>query len=230
MVALEFVVEDESLRNTFKTIPRHVHNALKRSFDRDGADWDSAMQWRTSSGSVRRRTGSLARSLGYAVTGSYLDELELSAFASGDNPAKIRALEFGAVVTPKRSRYLTIPIGANLRAGSGTVRHKSARRLFAQFPKEVFVLRAKSGKKFIVRRKGKGKNARLDFLFKLQLQSIVPGPRAPHPAPRPGGSYLGFFHEWKIRQKSRESRHIGAIGDALTAAVSDAVGEFEEDF
>jgi hypothetical protein len=213
MVArLEFALETKGVRDAIKRAPREIFTELRRAFRDDAVEWDALMQRRTSGGGVRRRTGRTAASIGWVVTGNVIDDLEMRAFSSGTQNARL--LEFGGIVRPRRTKYLTIPVDDNIRPGSGTVRYPSARALFAREPKNVFVLRLKSGGLYIVRRTKDD----LQFLFKLVKKSVMPGPRGPYPAPRPGGSYLGFFYEWRSRADQRASRHRRAVARALESA------------
>lgn len=212
MVArIEFSLDgSDRLKRVLDRAPRRIFEELRKAFFEDGAEWDRAMQLRTSGAGVRRRTGRTARSIQWVVVGESLDQLELRAFMSGVPNAAL--LEFGGIVRPKRGRYLTIPIDDNLRPGSLTVREHSARRLKEKDPKNVFFLRLKSGGLYMVQRDGDD----LKFMFRLVRQTNHPGPKGPTRAPRPGGSYLGFFYEWRTREKGRKKRRGEAIARALS--------------
>lgn len=110
--------------------------------------------------SLQSRSGGLRRSLGWATRGAGLAS-ELTVFAGP--PA--RTHEYGAVIHAKRARYLTIPLRAAL-TPSGVPRKPNARAW-----DDAFILKARSGKLFLARKRGK---RGLDLLYKLQESVRIP--------------------------------------------------------
>ena len=110
-------------------------------------------------GKLQHRSSALRRSIGFEVRGDGFASA-LTVFAGP--PARIQ--EFGGRVTAKRAKYLTIPLRAAL-TPSGQPKRPGARDW-----EDTFVLRAKSGKLFIAREKGR----KLELLYKLQQSVEIP--------------------------------------------------------
>ena len=104
----------------------------------------------------------------------------------------VKTQEFGATITPKRSKYLTIPMPANL-TGSGRPRFNRARNV----PNSILV--KKNGTLYIAR---KLDDDQLEFLFVLKKKVVVP--------PR-----LGFVRRWNSKKvRKNASMEINSGIDA----------------
>lgn len=119
------------------------------------------------------RSGNLRRSILGTSTAEPGRALSVSlAAGGGDRHVRYaRIQEKGGTVTPKRGKYLRIPLKA-AKTAAGVDRYAGPLR---QALPGLFVLRAKSGKLFLVRAKGKGKNRGLEFLYLLVASSTIPG-------------------------------------------------------
>lgn len=115
---------------------------------------------------LQTRGGGLKRSVGYEVRGD-----EVVMFAG--KPSRIQ--EYGGDVRAKNRKFLTIPLRAaltaagRLKGGARIVR--SGDRWTTADGWATFILRAKSGKIFIARRRGK---TGLELLYKLQESVRIP--------------------------------------------------------
>lgn len=212
-----------ALRNLEQESPRYAKDALKDA----GRLFDNEMRQRffkrtsNSDDHLQARTGNLRRSLGYEVSGSKLSDLRLAVYSAGTKYANIQ--ENGGTVTPKRGKYLTIPLRDNL-TPAGVPRYPSARDLRAQLggvkgikrgPRgskdklagaRTFILKSRSGKLFIVLQKGKGKP---QFLWVLVKKATIP--------PR-----FGFRKTWNAQAKLRDELFVRAMNEAVDAAVRKA--------
>lgn len=95
---------------------------------------------------LRRRTGRLINSVGGGVRTGRGDVIEAFASASTEYAA---AQELGAVIRPKRGRYLTIPLSPVLTQAG--VQRQSARSFAG-----LFVIRSRRGNLLLVRRTTSG--------------------------------------------------------------------------
>lgn len=187
------------LQAAIDQVPERLFGELRETLRNEGARWEGEMQNRTRR-NLRRRTGSLARSIRQDVRGSSLTDLELRA-ATTSPYAKVH--EFGTIgkggalpsIVPKRAKWLTVPLQGNL-TPAGVPRYPSAAALRGQ---GTFVLKTKSGKLFIVRREGE----QLRWLWILVKKVDIP--------PR-----LGFFATWRSRDKARRVALRKAVVAALT--------------
>lgn len=139
--------------------PRESAKGLRDGFARIGQNYRRAMFDRfkapisgppfyanTSRDLLKTRSGGLRATVGFAnARAAQPKDLRLVLFV-GDGATKHydRIQEYGGVVTPKRSRFLTLPLPDNLTA-AGVPRFPSARALFAQHPGRVWVERTASG-------------------------------------------------------------------------------------
>lgn len=122
---------------------RVVQRLLKcgRTFDRVMVT--ERLSGPTSAESLSRRSGQLARSNAHAVTTSPTKPtLEV---AIGGGVPYARAHEHGATITPKKSKYLAIPLGA-ARTAAGVGRVTSPRN----WPNPLRVLRSRRGNLLLV--------------------------------------------------------------------------------
>lgn len=187
------------LQAAIDQVPERLFGELRETLRNEGARWEGEMQNRTRR-VLKRRTGSLARSIRQDVAGSDLRSLELRA-ATTSPYAKVH--EYGTTgkggvlpsIVPKRAKFLTVPIGDNL-TPAGVPRYPSAAALRGQ---GTFLLKTASGKTFIVRREGE----QLRWLWVLVKKVDIP--------PR-----LGFFATWRSRDKKRRAALQKAVVSALT--------------
>lgn len=175
----------ERLRELLHRLGPAIAGVVQLELDILGAEWTSRMGRRVTGplylgpGKPRNallatRTGQLAGSFDYILTGSTGDPRRELRLYSSDRKAAYH--EFGATIRPVNARFLTIPLPAAM-TPSGIARWPNAR---AAGP-GTFVLRAKSGALFIVRRTqltrspisrhAPGKAQAIEFLYLLH-----PGP------------------------------------------------------
>ena len=113
---------------------------------------------------LRRRTGTLARSTFFKDLRATKSQVTVSVVTTVYGPVH----EYGAVVRPRRRKWLTVPLPA-AQTPAGVTRY-SAR----DYP-GAFLLKTGSGKLFIAKRGSqKGK---LDFLFVLKKEVKIPARR-----------------------------------------------------
>lgn len=205
---------DRRANTSLRDAGRLFQNAMVKSFRPRGSRSD---EW------LQARTGTLRRSVKYQVSGKQLTDLTLSVFSSGTKYANLQ--ENGGTIRPRNAKYLTIPIEDNI-LPSGVPRYPSAKDLRREtnffvrpaqrnargrFRKDklrgarTFVLKAKTGKLYIILRQANGKSKLLWALVK----SVYIPPR------------FGFRKTWNEQAPMRAK----LFQDAMSAAVADAVGK-----
>lgn len=147
---------------------------------------------------IRRRSSALARSMSVQLFGTTLDEMKLVESAGGSEAAPHAPLqEFGGTITPKKGKWLAIPMAAAL-TGSGVPRRgyespRDVRELFfLQTPKDrakdrAWLVRSTTsgvealhsdGEAMGVTRRRKDsrapKDAKLEFLYLLIKSATIP--------------------------------------------------------
>lgn len=124
-----------------KAFVENVAEALAR---RHGNPWPGG----TTTNSLSKRSGELIKSLkeNARVTGGDLDSLQATFGATFYG----RIQEFGGTITPKKAKYLTIPLPEALNS-DGTPKKASAREW-----QNTFIITSKKGNLLIVRRQGRG--------------------------------------------------------------------------
>jgi len=195
-------VKAESASRTLVRLPPAIYARMRKAFERHGQEFDREMQLRLrkGGGGPQRRTGRLARSIGYRVSGEGLSDLTLHTYSAGVNYAGLQ--ERGGTVRPKPPRrFLTIPMPDNLTA-AGVPRFGSAAELRGSG--KTFVFRNAEGKLFIGYRPSA--KAKLRVLWRLVPSATIP--------PR-----LGFVDTWTKLEGNRAKRNL----DAVEAAAKDAV-------
>jgi hypothetical protein len=120
---------------------------------------------------LKVRSGRLRSSIGSIVTesGDSIIGMIGSGVRQGDRVKYANIQETGGVITPKRGKYLTIPLPAAL-TPAGVLR-KPAR----QWP-DTFVMKSNNGNLLIMQKKGK-RVTRLVALFVLKKQVTIPASR-----------------------------------------------------
>ena len=106
---------------------------------------------------LRARSGALRSSAGGRVTGNTLKNLRAILRIGGDKAGYARIQEEGGIVTPKNRRWLTVPLPAALRSGTGTpdpraTIHGSKATGWYTDMGPTFVLRGSKGPVVMVRR------------------------------------------------------------------------------
>lgn len=199
-------VDTRRLRIAMRRAPGRLAEAMSVAFDQHGFIFEGHARARLLRGDpgVTGRTGKLARSIGHTKPrrAQRIADVRMRVFIGGGVARYARIQEFGGVVRPTRSRYLTIPLPDNLTAG-GVPRYKSARDLFERRPGDVFIARTKRGKLLIGLREGQGKN-NVKWLWTLK-ESVRLKPR------------LGFRKLFRSpeMQADRERRFNVAVRRAL---------------
>lgn len=225
------IVADLDGWGRFKKSPKRFERALQRNFKKafadHGREFVGAM---VLTPGLRKRTSQLARSFGHKVSGSNIDELRLSAFSAGAIHA--RAQEHGAVITPKRSKWLTIP-GPDNKTGAGVAR-MDARAWFAKHAGSVIpqaqtrtassrsTARSRGPKRrrnYVMFRRRKGPGWVVWRLTPKTRKPVSKGPawilvdRVVLPGPKTTGSKsrLGFFDTWNSQRRDRLKRNKKAV-------------------
>ena len=194
-------------------LPKETFALLKEAFQKDGTEWDGAMQDRMRSGQhLVVRSGRTRGSLFNGVQGRSLATLKFRAFSMGIPHAL--ALERGAVIRPRTAKMLAIPGKDNL-SPDGIRTHSSARDFIERHKKTVSFVRVKGSDRVLVVWRPRGENRkkkkeRGKIMFVLVKKVIIPGPDTTGTV-----SKLGFFDTWDSLRTSRVARHA----EALTKAV-----------
>lgn len=203
-----------------------TERSLETAFRNWGADWHRAVTDRFGkSATLRVRSGLLRQSIGARVTGSGAGDLRLRMTSAGAKYAKQR--EFGGVIKARSGGYLAIPTEANTQAANaqGSAREGSARAFIAAHPGETWFFRPQDGGRdllLLMWNKPGAKEARSAqrfglggravrgqkgvrtavAMFRLVREVDQPGPRS---VKHKGPSKLGFFDEWRSRQRDRRA-------------------------
>ena len=190
------------VKRVFAKAPTSTLKRMTRALNDDGREWEGDMIERmrsgvTSGGGLRVRSGALRRSLGYRVTSRTqggTGGIGLRVFSAGVTYAPIQ--ELGGVITPKRAKWLTIPLPPNMTPAGVT--RLTAREVIN---KGGFFATSKKGNLLIFNRAGEPQ-------FVLKKKVRIPKGR------------LGFVKTWDRNEPSRFNRHRRA----LRLAIKDARG------
>ena len=158
--------------------PRVVE-AVRRAFRKDGFRWKGAVKRRVqgkpnldgpskrSTLASRRGNAGLAGGFYAIVSGNTLENLQLQ---KGNTQVHAVTHEFGATITPKRAKYLTIPLRDAMTPG-GVPRRAGAR----DWP-NTFVYQAPSGQLFIAQGADEfdGDTDALILLYMLKRKVTIP--------------------------------------------------------
>lgn len=125
---------------------------------RHGKPWPGG----TSGNTLSKRSGKLTQSIidSVRITGSTLDSIQ--GYISADFPAQVH--EFGATITPKKAKYLTVPLPAALNS-NGTPKKRSAREW-----ENTFVAKSKAGNLIIFQKRGSS----IEPLYVLKSSVRIP--------------------------------------------------------
>ena len=207
------------IARVLERLPGELRRTMRVAAKQSGIEMQAAMferftgysNPRTSEDKLQsRNAGGLRGATNYVLSGDFgsPEPLSLRVFVAGKNYANIQ--EFGGEVTPKRGRYLTIPIADNL-TPAGRVRYPSAADLRDRYPGLTYFVKSKKGS-LLLFAKGKpgarvpeGKKPKPQLLFVLVTKAKIP--------PR-----LGFRSTWKGLNASRIRRISAAFGEAVQAA------------
>jgi hypothetical protein len=139
----------KKLRRLLKRYPKLVNLAIAKAFDEHAFYFEGVAKQKlfsrigggTGATGVQGRTGTLSRSMGHKVRiGKTLKGTVLKQFIGGKRANYARIQEFGGTVRSTRpGGMLTVPLPDNLTA-RGVPRYKSARALFNDPSKNVFVV------------------------------------------------------------------------------------------
>lgn len=207
-------------RRVLERIPREMDRHLRGALKLGGSAMQEAMHARFTGYSNPRTAGDLLQNrsgeggLRSAITHDVAGQfgtgqpLTLRAFVAGKPYARLQ--EFGGTITPKRGRFLTIPIADNLTTG-GRVRYPSAADLERTYPGQTYFARSKRGS-LLLFAKGKPGAAppkrgkpKTQLLFVLKERVTVP--------PR-----LGFRETWRKLAPKRVALIRSGVDNALRAA------------
>lgn len=202
MVAFSGTVKTDKARRLLSRVPNSLFAEFRKEFVRSGSQWESEMGKRLRGNPLQSRTGALARGLSSKTDGGSLNSLRLRLRAS--NVPHARAQELGAVITPRRAKWLWIPLGAN-KTPAGVP--KRTPRQFFQERGSFIRTRGDSGVAFAKR------GRRLVPMFALRKRVVLPGPKTTG-----GPSRLGFFETWDKLGPERARRHRVALARAIRTA------------
>jgi hypothetical protein len=147
---------------------------------------------------LRSRSGTLANSFQAAELPGASDEEWAGSVYTRAPYARLQ--EFGGTVTPKRAKYLTIPLDAAKTRAAGQVRGYAR-----SWPGITFVRRLDDGRLCVFVRKGQGKRAREIPIF-LLVRSVTVPPR------------LGFREAWDADAPARDRVLDRSVREGLTDA------------
>ena len=229
MVAVIRKANIDRISKLVRKSPGRLHAKLEQSFRESAAEWDGAMQKRfraplslgsNANSTLHSRSGGLRRSLQYKVTGNKLGQLKLKISSVGVPYARLQ--EFGGKITPKKAKFLTIPLPDNMTdAGVMKVSARAAIRGGASFmwskkSKQWLIVKRGAKRKIryasgLANRAGTGpkraqRTGKIEFLFVLKKSVYIP--------PR-----LGFFSTWTKQQPRRSKRNAVALASALRGKV-----------
>lgn len=179
----------------------------RESFGVRTAPWER----NPSSNRLRSRTGALRRSYASKTRGRGLALSLIASVGSAQTAKYARLQEEGGTITPKRGKYLTVPLRENYTA-AGRVRFQSAAALKNDPSVETFLFRSGKGNLIIARRlKRKRNGSNIQPLWVL-VKSVKVKPR------------LGFRKSFATPEsiRDREARIKGALARAAAAARSRA--------
>lgn len=149
---------------------------------------------------TQRRTGLLERSFQSIVRRvGTIAGLALRVFSAGNKYATLQ--QYGGVVRAKRGKYLAIPQEA-VKTPAGVPRYASPRN----YPGKTFVMRDGRGRLWIAEKKGKGRAARIVFLWQLVKSVTIRG-------------NLNWFQQWRQDAQSRRAILNAGVKRAVDAAV-----------
>ncbi len=235
-------VNKKSLKNVeglFDKTPQALFGRLRSDLRAAAIEWEKGIQGRLRgplpgpgrrSNTLHRRTGALARSMRQNVGGRSLPSLNMRLSSAGVPYARLH--ELGGVITPKRAKFLTIPMPDNMTPAGVT--RKSARAalsegrtgagrfgvIFLRTRKGLFIVRTGARRRISsalgqtrVNKHGRtvSKNTTrkdtFEFLFRL-VKRVKVDPR------------LGFFKTWD-KQVPKLRRNLA---DSLGLELRDAKG------
>jgi hypothetical protein len=202
-------IDTEAARRAIQRAPGRFRSRIEVALKEHGQFFQERMEARMSrpwseynpTDVLSRRSGALISSLNSKVVGKELDGLQLQGTV-GDGRTRnyVFAQEYGAVIRPKRAKYLTIPASGNYTAG-GRVRYESLGALISAKGDQVI----KKGLGIFLRT---GKSERSDKpMFWLSKGPI----RIP--------DRLGFGETWRSSRlnSDRRRRIKNAVNDAVAA-------------
>jgi phage gpG-like protein len=200
---LEVRIDMKALQAAMRHAPERLFTEIRSAFRAHGSRMLEAMKRERIRGGggapkadhLTRRSGNLSRSFRSQITGSKLSDLRLTVYTTSPY-APIH--EHGGEVKAKRSRFLTIPLGAAKTAGG------VAQRPARSFP-GAFFFRSRRGSLILARRlEGGG----LEPLFVLKERVQIP-------------ARLGFLKTWKRSIAEKWSDGLNrAVARALSASAT----------
>ena len=155
----------DALARQLVAIQRGARETVRKAAEVEALRAESTAKGLLGGARLTPRTGHLRRSVqGRATIKSDVPTATLRAGGDRDDVRYARIHDVGGVITPKRGRFLAIPVGAALTA-SGVPRYSS--------PRQVAGLRfipTRGGRAGILVRDVGGRNARSEVLFRLVRQ------------------------------------------------------------
>ena len=198
------VVRPEDLfRGLDRSFGKHLFKNLRQSFIRDGNEFTGEL---VSTAPVR--TGQLRRSVKSKVTGTRMDGLALRVASDGHPGALVQ--EHGARITPKRSKFLTIP-GPDVMTAAGVAR-TNFRSWMDQNRGRVAVVNSKRtpGNKVVFGLTPKSRKFRRKIAWVLSKGVTIPGPDTTGTK-----SNFGFMDTWDRFEDARLQRGVRAIVQSI---------------
>lgn len=186
---------EEDFARAMRECPRDLFEALKPAGDQFLEQWIGrgikAGRFNRGDG-LKTRSDSLRKAFAHAATGSDMDSLKFAAGTIHRGLPYAHIQEFGGEVTPRKGKFLTVPLEAALTA-AGVLRQPAR-----SWP-DTFVRMGKTGQSgVILQRRGEEEIP----LFALVKRVRIAG-------------RLGFFDSWK-RNEPGFIKHLGqAVGRAL---------------
>jgi len=190
---------DDLFQGLDQTFGRFLFKNMRQAFIKDGNEFTGEMV-----ATVPVRTGQLRRSVTSKVTGGGIDELKLSAASRGHPGALVQ--EHGARITPKRSKFLTIP-GPDVMTAAGVAR-TSFRSWMDQNRGNIAFVKSKRtpGNLVVIGLTPRSRKFRKKIAWVLSKGVTIPGPDTTGTP-----SNFGFMDTWDRFENARLRRGLKAI-------------------
>jgi len=197
------------LPNMGKSFDRHLFRHMKESFIRDGNEFTGEMLTR-----APIRTGQLRRSVRQKIAGGKLDTLILTVASRGHPGALVQ--EHGARITPKNSKWLTIP-GPDVKTSAGVARTSFKSWASQHKGRMVFLSSTRgTGNLVVIGLTPQKRQMRKKIAWILSKGVTIPGPDTDG-----SRSNFGFMETWEKFEDARVQRG----GRAVVKAIHDSIQE-----
>jgi phage gpG-like protein len=162
VITYQLTIDEVALRRAFTNWKERLPKLNRLILSRFGNEVVGVAQQHFMTGqAIRVRTGRLRGSMDFRMTTDY--EARVGDLRAGSNVKYAAMQEFGGTITPKKGKYLAIPI---YRGAESTTMPRSPRDF-----SDLFFLRL-AGKPFLARKSGRA-GARLELMFALKTSVTI---------------------------------------------------------